>query len=171
MVLDEITAFLDLPRRVEIMTVLRRLAHESNRAMLLSTHDLDLALRAADRIWLLPKHGALSIGAPEDLVLNGAFERAFAGEGIQFDAELGSFRMRTTSRGAVCVRGSGLARVWTVRALERAGYGVVDGDAPVCIVVEHGRAPRWWIEADVATPCGSIEQLMETLAEMAPPRH
>jgi iron complex transport system ATP-binding protein len=169
MVLDEITAFLDLPRRVEIMTVLRRLAHESNRAMLLSTHDLDLALRAADRIWLLPKHGALSIGAPEDLVLSGAFERAFAGEGVQFDAELGSFRMRTAPRGEIRVRGSGLARVWTVRALERAGYRVVDAGSSVCVVAENGAAPRWVIDAAAPTTCSSIEQLLETLAEMRPP--
>ena len=54
LILDEPTAFLDLPRRVEIMQLLRRLAHESRRAILLSTHDLDLALRTADRIWLMP---------------------------------------------------------------------------------------------------------------------
>ena len=57
MILDEVTAFLDLPRRVEIMQLLRKLAHETNKAILLSTHDMDLALRSADRLWLLPKGG------------------------------------------------------------------------------------------------------------------
>jgi len=55
MVLDEITAFLDLPRRVEIMGILRALAHETGRAMLLSTHDLDLAWKS---------HGPLAKGRP-----------------------------------------------------------------------------------------------------------
>jgi iron complex transport system ATP-binding protein len=50
MLLDEITAFLDLPRRVDVMSTLRTLAHESGRALLLSAHDLDVALRTADRI-------------------------------------------------------------------------------------------------------------------------
>jgi iron complex transport system ATP-binding protein len=166
MVLDEITAFLDLPRRVEIMTVLRRLAHEFNRAVLLSTHDLDLALRAADRIWLLPKGGTLSIGAPEDLVLSGAFGRAFANEGIQFDAALGSFHMRTTCRGEIAVRGSGIARIWTVRAVERAGYRVVEPGSSLCVVVENDGAPRWVIEADDPRECRSIEQLLETLDDV-----
>ncbi|MBO9343739.1 MAG: ABC transporter ATP-binding protein, partial [Roseiflexus sp.] len=72
-VLDEPTAFLDLPRRVEIMRLLRRLAHETQRAMILSTHDLDLALRSADLLWLMAPGGGVHAGAPEDLVLGGAF--------------------------------------------------------------------------------------------------
>ena len=69
MLLDEPTAFLDLPRRVEIMQLLRQLAQQTKKAILLSTHDLDLALRLADKIWLLTADGFLQIGAPEDLVL------------------------------------------------------------------------------------------------------
>jgi iron complex transport system ATP-binding protein len=151
------------------MTVLRRLAHESNRAMLLSTHDLDLALRAADRIWLLPKHGALTIGAPEDLILSGAFERAFASEGIQFDAQLGSFQMRPTSRGEVRVIGSGLARIWTVRAVERAGYRVVDNGVSVGVVVQGGDPTRWAIESNTTTAYTSVEQLLDALAGFTAP--
>ena len=67
MILDEPTAFLDLPRRAEIMALLQDLAHSTGKAILLSTHDLDLALRCADRIYLLPVEGALQTGAPEDL--------------------------------------------------------------------------------------------------------
>ena len=51
MILDEPTAFLDLPRRAEIMALLQNLAHTTDKAILLSTHDLDLALRCADRIF------------------------------------------------------------------------------------------------------------------------
>ncbi|MDA8020919.1 MAG: ABC transporter ATP-binding protein, partial [Thermoanaerobaculia bacterium] len=93
MVLDEITAFLDLPRRVQMMQLLRQLARSSNRAILLSTHDLDLALRSADTIWLMPRDQPLVVGAPEDLVLGGDFESVFVREGIHFDREQGSFRI------------------------------------------------------------------------------
>ncbi len=82
MILDEVTAFLDLPRRVDFMQMLNKMARESGCAILLSTHDLDLALRAADQIWLLPKNGEFIVGSPESLVLNGAFEKAFASEGV-----------------------------------------------------------------------------------------
>ena len=64
LLLDEPTAFLDLPRRVEIMQLLRQLAYDTGSAVLLSTHDLDLALRCADRLWLLPAGGPLETGAP-----------------------------------------------------------------------------------------------------------
>lgn len=97
MLLDEPTAFLDLPRRVEIMRLLKRLAHETNKGILLSTHDLELALRTADTIWLMSSRGELHVGTPEALIVNGAFEQVFAEEGIEgveFDAESKSFRIK-----------------------------------------------------------------------------
>ena len=127
MILDEITAFLDLPRRVEAMRLLRRLARETGRAILLSTHDLELALRAADRVWLLPKGGTLATGAPEDLVLSGAFEAAFESEGVDFDRARGAFQVHRHFVGEVELVGDGLARYWTARTLEREGVHVWDG--------------------------------------------
>lgn len=128
MVLDEPTAFLDLPRRVEMMALLQHLAHETDKAILLSTHDLDLALRSADRIWLLPEGGPLHVGAPEDLVLNGAFERAFQSDGVRFDVNTGAFQMAAQKGMGVVLEGEGQEQeaYWTRRALERAGFEVWD---------------------------------------------
>jgi iron complex transport system ATP-binding protein len=125
MVLDEITAFLDLPRRVDIMRTLRQLARESRVAVLLSTHDLELALRSADRIWLLPKGGEIQVGTPEHLVLSGAFERAFHSEGVDFDAASGMFRLHREQLAEVEIAGESLHAIWTARALERHGYRVL----------------------------------------------
>ncbi len=150
--LDEPTAFLDLPRRVEIMRLLRQLAAETGRAILLSTHDLDLALRSADRLWLMAG-GSVHAGAPEDLVLSGAFEAAFAGEGVIFDRATGAFRVEQTTRGAVVVVGEGVAAIWTRRALARAGFSVVDaGSTPsLCIEISGTEAdPVWQVERDGA---------------------
>src|SRR5690606_16540979 len=116
--------FLDLPRRVEVMQLLRRLAHETGRAILLSSHDLDLALRHADRLFLLPKSAAMQIGAPEDLVLNGAFETTFHSEGVHFDVATGAFRAHEETIKTVALHGAGVKVLWTQRALERAGYKV-----------------------------------------------
>ncbi len=76
-ILDEPTAYLDLPRRIETLGLLRRLVRENGVSVLLSTHHLDLALSHADRVWLLPLGGPLAIGAPEDVALSGALERTF----------------------------------------------------------------------------------------------
>ena len=53
MLLDEPTAYLDLPRRVETMQLLKNLSRSTKRAILVSTHDLDLALRSCDQLWLM----------------------------------------------------------------------------------------------------------------------
>lgn len=136
MVLDEITAFLDLPRRVDIMRTLRQLARETHKAILLSTHDLELALRSADKVWLLPKGGPLQVGTPEELVLNGSFERTFRSEGVDFDPRSGMFRLHKDSTGEVEVHGDSLHAIWTARAVERHGYVVVPpGTGSVAISV------------------------------------
>lgn len=51
--LDEPTAFLDYPAKRDLMLLLRRLAHEEGRTILLTTHDLELALESADVLWAL----------------------------------------------------------------------------------------------------------------------
>ncbi|MBI1259407.1 MAG: ATP-binding cassette domain-containing protein [Chloroflexi bacterium] len=146
MILDEPTAFLDLPRRVEMMQLLRRLAHDSQRAILLSTHDLDLALRTADRIWLMPSGEPLQVGAPEDLVLSGAFETAFRTEGVTFDTQTGAFRLHSETQGRVALSGDGLPALWTKRALERAGFTVVSSGETALAHIEVESA-RWRLNA------------------------
>ncbi len=71
LVLDEPTAFLDVPSRVELMGLLRQLTREGPLAVVVSTHDLELALRTADLVWLIMPGGELVTGAPEDIVLSG----------------------------------------------------------------------------------------------------
>jgi iron complex transport system ATP-binding protein len=164
MILDEPTAFLDLPRRVEIMQLLRGLAHESGRAILLSTHDLDLALRMSDRIWLMPMLGALQIGAPEDLILSGAFEAAFHAEGVSFDPRTGAFRVNSQAHGYITVIGEGLPVLWTRRALERAGYAITSNGTPALarVEVEDG-CWRLFIHGESSSEYESLYDLVQAV--------
>lgn len=77
LVLDEPTAFLDLPRRIEVIRLLYSLARETQRAVLVSTHELDLALRYADRLWLIDEIGQFIQGYPDELKSNGTLKRVF----------------------------------------------------------------------------------------------
>ncbi len=168
MLLDEPTAFLDLPRRVEMMQILRRLAHDDGRAILLSTHDLDLALRNADVIWLMVD-GRIEVGAPEDLVLSGSFASAFAAEGVQFDPETGSFQISRPEKGTIDVVGEGVHFLWTVRALERHGYQVNHGlnGAAVQIICE---GERWQLTMKGRqTTYTSLETLTDSLHSLHVP--
>ena len=148
MLLDEPTAFLDLPRRVELMTILRDLARRRNMALLLSTHDLDLALRFADRLWILSSDGELAQGYPEELALNGQFAQAFASENLDWDPELGSFRTHPAPCLNVFLEGRGLSEVWTRRALERLGFGIVQTEDVATFSIHIAEAPdeiRWTV--------------------------
>lgn len=69
--LDEPTAFLDFPSKVEIMQLLHHLSRSTNKTIFLSTHDLELALQIADKIWLMDKANGVTIGTPEDLSIDG----------------------------------------------------------------------------------------------------
>lgn len=129
LILDEPTAFLDLPRRVEMMQLLGMLARTTRCAVLLSTHDLDLALRVADRLWLLSNEGTLVEGLPEELVLNGALAATFQSEGVEFDPSAGSFRLQRHPCGPIGLQGEGLKAQWTQRALERVGFEVQMNDS------------------------------------------
>ncbi|MEL6252187.1 MAG: ABC transporter ATP-binding protein [Bacteroidota bacterium] len=166
MILDEVTAFLDLPRRVEIMQLLRKLAHDANKAILLSTHDMDLALRSADRIWLLPKGGHLQVGAPEDLVLNGAFEEAFKSEGVSFNRFSGAFQLEQSSKKSVQLIGEGEAAAWTRRALEREGFSLQDtADLRVKVWGENDQL-KWRLEKEnQQMEFDSIYQLISGIRE------
>src|SRR5260370_8366169 len=84
-ILDEPAAFLDVTARVELVALLRRLAREQDLAIVLATHDLELALRSADTMWLIGPDGAVEVGLPEDVVANGVLDRAFPNANWAFD--------------------------------------------------------------------------------------
>jgi iron complex transport system ATP-binding protein len=168
MLLDEPTAFLDLPRRVEVMRLLKTLAHETGCAVLLSNHDLDLALRTADQLWLMSSSEVM-VGAPEDLVLNGSFERVFAGEGISFDRQTGTFDLSTEAHGTVHFMGDeSLVSTWTRRALERAGYSLVSQSDAQTPRIESD-AGGWTIHHNGRrTHCPTLYNLLRCLRNNQP---
>lgn len=128
LVLDEPTAFLDVPSRVELMGLLRQLTREGRLAVVVSTHDLELALRTADVVWLVMPGGEIVTGAPEDVVVSGGIAQAFEGRQIRFHSEERSFRLLTGDRGTAVVSGRGLRAAMACAVLEREGYTVATGD-------------------------------------------
>lgn len=91
--LDEPTAFLDLPNRYELAGLLRRLAHEEDKCILFSTHDLDIALSLCDAVALIDTP-QLHLLPADGMIRSGLIERLFAGENACFDAETRTVRLR-----------------------------------------------------------------------------
>ena len=85
-ILDEPTAFLDFPSKIETLQMLRRLAHEQHKSILLSTHDVELALQLSDRLWLMEENH-LSIGTPRELAADGSLSRFINRDGIRFNEQ------------------------------------------------------------------------------------
>ena len=75
--LDEPTAHLDLPHRILILRLLRQLAHEQGKTVLISTHELDLALALSDRILLMTPQKGIQLDTAENLKKTDAFTSAF----------------------------------------------------------------------------------------------
>lgn len=74
--LDEPTAFLDMPNRYELCRLLQRLAHDEQKVILFSTHELDIATKMCDEIALIDTPQLLHQPASE-MVAGGAIERLF----------------------------------------------------------------------------------------------
>jgi iron complex transport system ATP-binding protein len=87
--LDEPTSFLDLPNRIEIMLLLRALASKEGKCIVLSTHEIDLALKVADRLWLMDGGNGLREGTPDALLKDGSLASVFHGDAFGFDPETG----------------------------------------------------------------------------------
>lgn len=124
--LDEPTAFLDYPSKVEIMQLLQSLAREQSKTVFLSTHDLELALQIADKIWLIDKEHGVKIGTPEDLALDGEMSRYFHREGVTFDAESGLFKICHRLDKSVRLIGTGVKYNMVKKALARQGIGITE---------------------------------------------
>ena len=112
--LDEPTAFLDYPSKVEVLQLLRRISREAEKTIFLSTHDVELALQLADTIWLMRKieeggtrkeegdmtklrEGGMSpvtIGSPQELAASGDLGRFIERQNIVFDKETLTIRVK-----------------------------------------------------------------------------
>lgn len=91
--LDEPTAFLDFPSKVEMMILLRKLSQQTNKTIFLSTHDVELALQIADKIWLMSKTEGIAIDTPQALSDNGIIEKFFCHKDLIYNSEERIFKV------------------------------------------------------------------------------
>ncbi|MCM1137476.1 MAG: ABC transporter ATP-binding protein [Duncaniella sp.] len=119
--LDEPTAFLDYPSKVEIMQLLQNLSRLKQKTVFLSTHDLELALQIADKIWLIDKKLGVEIGTPEDLSAEGYLGKFFEREGIIFDIDSGLFKINHKLNRSIRIEGLNDRLNLLKKALSRNG--------------------------------------------------
>ena len=121
--LDEPTAFLDVVSRIEIMHLLHRLAVEQEKAILLSTHDIEQALVLSNKLWLLSKEHGLQTGVTEDIILNHQMEHLFPHKDIHFDYNHGVYYPTVTGQRKISVESEDKTLLhWVINALNRNGF-------------------------------------------------
>lgn len=86
-ILDEPTAFLDFQSKVDVLRLLAQLAHELDKTVFLSIHDIELALQITDELWLLDDQRKLHAGTTTELIEDGTLRHFIESDHIYFDAD------------------------------------------------------------------------------------
>lgn len=166
--LDEPTSHLDLPNRINILLLLQKLARETGKTIFLSTHELETAMQVADKLWLMEKEKGVTVGVPEDMVLNGSFDTVFRHPTYEFDKEYGSFVVQKLLDKSISTRvqhPNGLMARWTTKALSRKGYRI-SPQAPLELFVDEDNR-CWTIHNGESTYIThSIEEALQKIADL-----
>jgi len=159
-VLDEPTAFLDMPNKYEIIHLLRELTRKKKKTILFTSHDLNIAMREADRLWLITPDDFLD-GAPEDLVLQHSISNLFEETRLKFDVRKGEFSIHRKPIGYFKLTGSGTTYTWTKKAMERLGFETENEDYSFEIFIEEKDGSIIWHfnKADSTFSFGNIYDL------------
>ncbi|MGB3522049.1 MAG: ATP-binding cassette domain-containing protein [Mycobacterium sp.] len=127
LILDEPTAFLDVSSRAALFGLLRELARDQQLAVVLSTHDLELALRVADRVWLMDPAGTLVDTVGEELMVSGRIGEMFGNDTLRFDPASGMFTfVGDANERTARVDAEEPLRSALTRVLSREGWGLGD---------------------------------------------
>ena len=162
--LDEPTAFLDVVSRIEIMHLLHRLAIEQEKAILLSTHDIEQALVLSDKLWLLTKSEGLQCGMTEDIILNHRMDSLFPHKNIRFDYDHGVYYPTVEGHQKVDVSCEDKTLLhWVMNALNRHGYQCLSANEP-CDLHINALAPNQLIvkKGEEELICTSFEEMIQT---------
>lgn len=145
-ILDEPTAFLDLPARHETIRLLNNLSRQKCKLIIFSTHDLSIAMDEVDKLWLMTGDGMLE-GAPEDLLMNQGFRKLFNNSDLDFDSGSLAFRYSRDLKKRVRILADEENFIFTRKAMERIGFKALkneDTAYTITVISDHG-SPAWQV--------------------------
>jgi len=162
MIMDEPMAFLDISGKYGIIGLMKELTAEG-RTIIFSTHDFNIAVNQADKIWLISGSG-IKQGAPEDLNLANDFNCLFDPDLPGFNPESGSFDRSSSTLPKIQIEGDE-SRImhYTIKALGRAGYKVTDEKMIPSVKLPSGNS-GWILTTDgTKTDCKTLYDLVTLL--------
>jgi iron complex transport system ATP-binding protein len=163
MIMDEPTAFLDVGSKYEIFHLMNILSNSSDKTIIFSTHDLQMAISHSDIVWLI-LDDRLITGAPEDLMMAGAFEHLFDPTTVVFNSYDGTFSFRSETKGNIYIEGGGITRHWTEQAVQRAGFTISKQITSPKILIPDEKNPNWQLKSDTdIKEFNTVYELIECL--------
>ena len=127
-ILDEPTIHLDLKHRIELIAILRNFCREKGITVIVSLHDVDLALKISEIVVLVKDGTIMAWGPPEDVLKEDTVARLYDLDRARFDKKIGTIELINSGNGrtAFVVAGGGTGTP-VYRLLSRGGFGIVTG--------------------------------------------
>lgn len=127
-ILDEPTSHLDIKHKVEVVRILRKLVKEKGITVILSLHDIDLAIKGCQTVMMIKEGKIVSMGTPEDIIYDGAIGDLYNVSGAKYIESLGSVELfgEGERNDVFVVSGAGTG-IKIYRALSRDGIGMSSG--------------------------------------------
>lgn len=164
--LDEPTAHLDLTNRVEVLKLLKDIATKQNKSLLISTHELNLAMQFADKLWLMDFDAPIISGTPEDLAISGDLTKIFHHQDFDYDLITGKITVPGKLVNNIQIQASEELEFWIKNALDRIQFSSVE---KIEIVAKHSKNTVDWQvnRADNSYKGVTIDKLIKQLNSLA----
>ena len=126
-ILDEPTTHLDIKHRLELINILKKLSKEKSISVILSLHEIDIALKSCDKVALIKNNKVIAYGQPEDVVDEDIINSLYELDDKNFNSLLGSVEISNKSKNEVFIIGGGGKATPIYRAFPKKGIGLYSG--------------------------------------------
>nr|WP_330392984.1 ABC transporter ATP-binding protein [Clostridioides difficile] len=126
-ILDEPTTHLDIKHRLELINILKKLSKEKSISVILSLHEIDIALKSCDKVALIKNNKVIAYGQPEDVVDEDIINSLYELDDKNFNSLLGSVEISNKSKNEVFIIGGGGKATPIYRAFTKKGIGLYSG--------------------------------------------
>ena len=126
-ILDEPTSHLDIKHKVELVRILSGLSRNQGLTVVLSLHDLDIAVKSCQTVLLIKNGLVVAQGKPEDVVARDTIGKLYDIEGAAYDSLTGGLEIRNEKAPEVFIAAGAGTGAPVYRMISRMGYGIATG--------------------------------------------
>ncbi len=126
-ILDEPTIHLDVKHKLEVISILKQMSQEKQITVILSLHEIDLALKSSDTVILVKDGKIMDYGCPEDVLSGEVIEKLYDIDMAHYSDQLGTIELCNQAKNLAFILGGGGSGSRLYRALNKHGYEILTG--------------------------------------------